>query len=492
MPRLVEVVLLLVVSLSGMSYANFGTPTSITFLAPKQKFHIDTSLKAVRVSFKVTTTVSKADIEKFFTDMETIIAGYKSLPYMMLGSSLAIKYRAAIQPGEGDLASAKDLFLHLYTFMEAGKEQLPQSNCSLIFQFFDPMDLSEGKLFLQNKQEELLGPLTADEVKNDPKKLMQLENFILAFNSITNAWYTQIHSIVAAMDVLEGLEFPEILRGRLETVSCLNNSNIAFETIKVISSTGITNGLIVELDVGYPAVMKEMVQLMPISYNGIALKGEAENVIFAREESSTEVQLLNCTSDLIYVHKKAPVCREIPLQEDCKTGLKLDDIDKILSYCTFTYTTSPMATRLLDDGILILGSDLTVTNYGKILYQQPPYILYTDSEVKIDNKGQELIFPALTTPKSVSILTTRLTMVQIVQLKTKAYYDTNFNDIVWADHYDLIALAIEILMIPLIAISFCIGIKNKMAQVQSSKNASRKIRKRNMRETRALLRESRL
>jgi hypothetical protein len=476
--------------LAGMTNAYFEKPTSITFLVPKQKFLMDTSVKAYRISLKATTEISKTAMEAIFTNMSSLIADYKALPYLAIGTTLAIKYRLPIIPGENYLASSKSLYMYLYTFMDTDKELQIQSNCSLIYKLIDNLLLIEGLDFLRSKQEELMGPLTENEVQTDKSKLMQLDNFVIAFNSITSNWYAQIHKIVSEIDNLNSFKFPESLKGRLETVSCLNGTGINFEQINVISSTPGKGGLTIELDVGVPAAMKEMIHLMPISYGGISLKGEADKVIFAKEADSTVVQLLNCSTDLIYVNENAPTCKEIPLEEDCKNGLKIDDIDKILKFCYFSYITPPIAVRLLDDGILILGSDLTVTNYGKTLYQHPPYVLYTTSEVKISTESQELIFPALTTPVTPNILSTRLTMAQILQLQSKAYWDNTIYNLDVNEHLDLLALFIEVIMVPFLAISMCIGIRNKVAQVKSAKQISKKLKKRNQRETRALLRES--
>ena len=85
------------------------------------------------------------------------------------------------------------------------------------------------------------------------------------------------------MDILDGLEFPQSMKGRLETLSCMAGQGHEFETVTVISSTPGKTGLRIELDVGYPTALKAMVRMMPIPYSGVGIKGETENMIFARE-----------------------------------------------------------------------------------------------------------------------------------------------------------------------------------------------------------------
>ncbi len=67
---------------------------------------------------------------------------------------------------------------------------------------------------------------------------------------------------------------------------------------------------------------------------------------------------------------------------------------------------------------------LTVTNGGNAVYQAPPYVLYTKSEVKISLKGEELVFPGLTIPSVEGTVTSSLTAIDILAMTTKCYWDT--------------------------------------------------------------------
>ncbi len=142
-----------------------------------------------------------------------------------------------------------------------------------------------------------------------------------------------------------------------------------FEQITVLSTTPIKNGFIAELDIGIPNSLVELNHLTPIVYGGISLRGESEKVYFTRNPNSTIVKLLNCSTDLRWINAKAPVCQEIPLSDLCKEGLMMDNIDKILEGCHFTYSKPPIAIRLLDEGILVQGENLTVTEDGRAIYE---------------------------------------------------------------------------------------------------------------------------
>ena len=487
---IIAVIFLLTQTL-GMCSGFLGSPNSLGLLAEKEKFHMGLGTKAVRVSLKAITDITKDNMTKYFEEMANISTSYEALPYLAIGTTLAIKYRSAILPGTNYITSAKDLYMHLYTFMDAGKDLPPLSKCSAEYFLFDTSVILEGKTLLQDQVEKLVGPLTETEVKADAAKLSNLEKFISSFNSIGASWYTQIQTIVAEMDILDGLEFPQSMKGRLETLSCLAGQGHEFETVTVISSTPGKKGLSIELDVGYPTALREMIRLMPIPYSGVGIKGETENMIFAREVGSTIVKLYNCSSDLIYVNDKAPTCSELPFPEGCKNGLIVNDMEKATKKCPFTYITAPMAVRLLDDSILVLGDGLTVTVGTKTIYQAPPFAIHSNSEVKIGNKVQELIFPALVTAAAEKIISTGLTSGQIIDMKKVAYWDSLYNSFDFGFYLSGLSLGIEGLLVPLVLISICIGVRNKVAQRKSLKKLTKEARKRNQRESRALLRESR-
>ena len=487
---IIAVIFLLTQTL-GMCSGFLGSPNSLGLLAEKEKFHMGLGTKAVRVSLKATTDITKDKMTEYFEAMTNISTSYKALPYLAIGTTLAIKYRSAILPGTNYLTSAKDLYMHLYTFMDAGKDLPPLSKCSAEYFLFDTSVILEGKTLLQDQVEKLVGPLTEAEVKADAAKLLSLERFISSFNSIGASWFTQIQSIVSEMDILDGLEFPQSMKGRLETLSCLAGQGHEFETVTVISSTPGKKGLSIELDVGYPTALKEMIRLMPIPYSGVGIKGETENIIFAREVGSTIVKLYNCSNDLIYVNNKAPTCSELPLPEGCKTGLVANDMEKAIKRCPFTYVTAPMAVRLMDDGILVLGDGLTVTVGTKTIYQATPFLIHSNSEVKIGHKDHELIFPALVTATAEKIVSSGLTSSQIIEMKKAAYWDTLFTTFDFGTYLSGLSLGIEGILVPLVLISICLGVRNKVAQRKSLKKLSKETRKRNLRESRALLRESR-
>ena len=464
----------------------------LTFLHPMGKLFLETSVKAVRVSIKATTQLTTTEMSEKFLSLNTILTNYKALAIFTSTATLSTKYKTAVQPGEVYLAMAKELFTHLYTFMDSTKDVLPQSSCVYTYNLIENSVLSESEKMLKAKQAELSVLTSGLDPKADKDNQVTIESFVTMFNSVCHDWYVHISTVISNLDTLDGLKFPEKLKGHLESLACLAGNGIEFETIKVISSTPVKQGLIIELDVGVPASQKEIVTLTPITYNGVQLRGEDENVYFTRETDSTIVTLLNCTTTVEWVNSKAPFCHKVKLEENCKAGLMTGDTTKVLKYCLFKYATPPSAIRLIDNGILIQQLGLTVTNGGKTVYNVPPYVLYSNKEVKVSSEDEELVFPALTNFLVEKTLISRLTAIDILAMHSKCYWDTLWLEFDWTEYIDWAALCLGGLLVPLTFCGICLGCRNKVVQSMNAKKLNKAKRKRNMRETRALLRESRL
>jgi len=485
-------ILLLAVAIVGIIINTTESSASFTFLAESSKIHVETSVKGLRVSLKFTTAISLLNVKTNFNSLNTIVTSYKTLLYLQEGSTMRSKYIDALNPGINSLSSITNLYTQLFSFTDADKNIEPKSSCLLTFPMIDNSTFIEGTKFLQAKFLELVGPETDVLMKADTTKMAALANFITSFNSICSDWHSQISNIIGELDTLDGLIFPESLKGKIEVASCLTGNGHEFEQITVLSTTPIKNGFIAELDIGIPNSLVELNHLTPIVYGGISLRGESENVYFTRNPNSTIVKLLNCSTDLRWINAKAPVCQEIPLSDLCKEGLMMDNIDKILEGCHFTYSKPPIAIRLLDEGILVQGENLTVTEDGRAIYEITPYVIYSDKQVKISKVGQELIFPALVTPSVNTIVKSRLTSVNILLMKNKAFWDELSFTFNIHDYIEWIAIFIEGILAPMTLCGICLGLKNRVTQRQQRKIVAKQKRKQNQKETKALLRSARL
>jgi len=98
----------------------------------------------------------------------------------------------------------------------------------------------------------------------------------------------------------------------------------------------------------------------------------------------------------------------------------------------------------------------------------------------------------LTPPIVESTVTSRLTAIDILAMNTKCYWDTLWFDFDYKDYLDWLALAIEGILLPLTLVGICLGVRNKVVRNLNERKLIKERRKRNLRETRALLRESRL
>ncbi len=237
-------ILLLAVAIVGIIINTTESSASFTFLAESSKIHVETSVKGLRVSLKFTTAISLLNVKTNFNSLNTIVTSYKTLLYLQEGSTMRSKYIDALNPGINSLSSITNLYTQLFSFTDADKNIEPKSSCLLTFPMIDNSTFIEGTKFLQGKFLELVGPDTDVLMKADTTKMAALANFITSFNSICSDWHNQISNIIGELDTLDGLIFPESLKGKLEVASCLEGNGHEFEQITVLSTTPIKNGFI--------------------------------------------------------------------------------------------------------------------------------------------------------------------------------------------------------------------------------------------------------
>ena len=470
----------------------FPCINSLTFLAEKSALHIETKGKGLRVSVKAKIDITLLKVRTNFQTLEDMGGFFKALPYLKEGSTLKTKFGNALEPGLNHLKSSEKLYTHLFSFTEASIEDVPKSSCIFEFNMIDSSTLIEGVKFLEARSLELSGIEAENALKADKDKMESFMSFITAFNSICADWHNQMATIIGELDTLDGLQFPESLKGKLETATCLTGNGHEFEQITVLSTTPIKNGFLAELDVGIPTSVKTMIHLTPIHYDGVRLMGESDKIYFAKEKNTTVIKLLNCTNNLIWINDRTPTCQEIPLPTICQEGLMLDHINKILTSRPFTHSTPQIAIRLMDEGILIQGNDLTVTEDGQAIMDDTPYIIYSDKTIILRSKSHEMVFPSQTSTASTTIVKSRLTASDILSMKNNAYWDDFKASFNIYDYVEWLAIGIELILAPMAMYGMCLGLKNRVTQGKMQLQAQAKRRKRNQKETKALLKGSRV
>jgi len=473
----------------------FVDSENIHWLIPTTTIQVESSVKILRVSIKATTNLTMVEVTEHFLEVEKLIKTYKVLGFLTVGSGLREKYINALSPGENYVSLSLPLFRHLYSFFDTTKDKKTLSNCSLEYELLNVQAIQEGLKFLHEKQSPLQVYLDEATVKADPSKLAALDTFVLAFNTICYQWYENIRLTLAELDILESLHFPESLRGRLETVHCFPVNGVEHENIKIMYIEPGKRGLNAELELSIPATTKDMEKLIPISYGGVQLRGPEshnDNIFYAQTAGTNNIQLLNCTSQMEWSSEHTPICHDIPLNEDCLGGLQQYDTERVMKSCSFTSTFFLDIVRIKNDGILVQSPDFTVIEGGKTLYNQPPFVIFTNQELKISNKQQEFVFPANLNSEKREIITSKLSKIQVLELKAKAHWQDFTHSFNMLEHIDWMAIGIEGLLTPLVFLGICLGLRRRVVQRRSELKLQKQRRKNNQRETRALLRESRL
>jgi hypothetical protein len=177
------------------------------------------------------------------------------------------------------------------------------------------------------------------------------------------------------VDTLNGLEFPQTLRGVVEQINCLKltkNEKIIVQHC-VSSATDFTCHLLFD----QPIDTKEVIPLIPLIYTvsglGHALKlDNADKQQFVKEKSTGQIRIMECPHLTNLESQQSPQCTFVTpvlLLDTCLKGLQMDDVATILTHCRFKGYHGQYFMQMGDGGILIQNQSVIVKERGKAVVQ---------------------------------------------------------------------------------------------------------------------------
>jgi hypothetical protein len=144
----------------------------------------------------------------------------------------------------------------------------------------------------------------------------------MAYNALFASLSSEIDEELSYLSLLTELSFPQNLRGSLETLSCLSNTNADFEKIEVLHCKKSTSKFICELTVSEPATVTTYMKLIPIVYEDVHITIPA-NSFLVKDSGTNKLIILNCDDDQLTL----PTCTVSDKHVSCTTSLQEHDID---------------------------------------------------------------------------------------------------------------------------------------------------------------------
>jgi hypothetical protein len=172
----------------------------------------------------------------------------------------------------------------------------------------------------------------------------------------------------------------------------------------------------------------------------------------------------------------------------CISALEQQDVDLAIRSCKFEYGSDSIAVRLQNEGILVQGEFLNVMQGTVALIQKPPLVIYSNSEIKVSNLIEELIFKPTIPFLEQKVETSKITGLQLAAMKVRAYWHFIWSSIQSSEILNYISIIIEAIFAPLTLVGLCLGCRKRtVSQKENIRVVNRRSRKSNYRENMELL-----
>jgi hypothetical protein len=207
-----------------------------------------------------------------------------------------------------------------------------------------------------------------------------------------------------------------------------------------------------------------------------------------KKEESSNIHMMNCSAKTTWQNLAVPICIEIP-ENDCEKALNTENIGEILSACEFEFSKPENAIKITEEGILIQGLSVKVTEDTKVVTKSLPIVIYSNKKVTVTLDGQvEISYPAIenVTPK---ILVTKLAKTDLITLLARTIWTTFWRDFDFERYIKFINLGLLAIFSPVsltaLIVACCnrkkVGIERKAKRGKKSKKERKDTEKENLR-----------
>jgi hypothetical protein len=457
---------------------------SLGLLYEGKQLEVATVIRSERISIEYVLNATETEMREAFIKIKNAGEGWYRLTFLQ-GGTLKSELLHGIDSGVADGRLALSHAGHLYSFLNPDREVNPESKCVFSAPVLTRQTLLQGTALIVSQYAKIKTDWTEEQILSDLGKLSILYNFVSTFNAQMSAWKESLSKSVTEYDTLRGGNFPPSLLGNIELAPCLATARN--EIIRVQGCKAGKDKLICEVEFNFATATSNYTELIPINYEGVELEGPEKGWLYAKDEQTQNIVLLNC-SNSGFNNPEVPLCQKVEGEEKCLKGLLLHDMDFVVNNCKFRLNDQIIAKRLADNGILVIRSDAKVSDNGKMVFKQAPFVLYSNNEVSVSVGEDEIIFPnhvQFPTPK---IVTSKIAKGLIDSLKSKAGWDDFWARFAPEDYLIYIVIGAQLIVFfPLSICGIVCRTKNTGKKGMQCQKDDKAQKKRNFNENRALL-----
>jgi hypothetical protein len=215
-----------------------------------------------------------------------------------------------------------------------------------------------------------------DEFKTDKQKQLMLEAFINTYRDVAAQWEVNFCGLLSMVDTLNGLEFPQTLKGVVEQIDCLKltkNEKVIVQNC-VSSAAEFTFHLLFDQPIDTKEVIPMVLLIYTVNGYGNGLKlDNADRQQFVKEKSTGQIKIMECPHLTNLESQQSPQCTFVTpvlFLDTCLKGLQMDDVATVLIHCRFKGYHDQSFQQMGDGGILIQNQSIIVKEGDKLLYIQ--------------------------------------------------------------------------------------------------------------------------
>jgi len=306
-----------------------------------------------RASISFELNVTQTEVLSSFSSLKTIVTEWKALQCFIGESPLRENLYQALDPGSNQLEPLQSKYLHLFTYLGTGPTKSAAS-CSL------KKEMLNGKLLIIGAKQlisvrtgvQITG--TAAEIFANKNILRAAADFALAYNNLISNLHLDIDEMVSWINLLSEKEFPQTLRGELDSLSCLSLSGSSYEQISVQRVNKGDTSILFDIETYEPEGIANYTKMRAILYEDVRLH-VPPNSLLVKALTTNKLILLDCENIL----EALPTCTISSDYADCLVALEQNDMDTSLTSCIFEYATDAIGLRVKNEAILIQGKYLS-------------------------------------------------------------------------------------------------------------------------------------
>ena len=435
-----------------------------------------------RASISFELNVTQTEVLSGFSSLKTIVTEWKALQCFVGESPLRENLYQALDPGSNQLEPLQSKYLHLFTYLGTGPTKSAAS-CSLKKEMLNGKLLSIGAKQLISVRTGVQMTGTAAEIFANKNILRAAADFALAYNNLISNLHLDIDETLSWINLLSEKEFPQTLRGELDSLPCLALSGSSYEQISVQKVNRGDGSILFDLETYEPESIANYTKMRPILYEDVRLY-VPPNSLLVKALNTNKLILLDCENVL----EALPTCTVSSDYADCLTALEQNDIDTSLTACLYEYATDVIGLRVKNEAILIQGKYLSVFQGDVAVIQNPPLLIKSNEIITVSSLTEEVKFSSAVNFSSTQIETTKLSGLQIASMKLRAYWKFVWSKLLTSEVLNYLSLILEAIFAPLSIVGLAMSCRRRVRNNRKDKRTlSKKSRKSNFESNMKLL-----